>query len=125
MDAFIERFQAAFTPTDKSSGGGPFTRIVEAGGLSVRTLSVGEGAGTPGLLLHGFGSDLMSWLVTQEALAEARAVHSFDLPGHGRTAKAIAAGGVRPTAPRASPRLRRPGSSLRSKLAASTPWEAG
>jgi pyruvate dehydrogenase E2 component (dihydrolipoamide acetyltransferase) len=94
VDAFIKRFQAEFTPTEKSGGGGPLTKTVEAGGLSVRTLSVGEGAGAPVLLLHGFGSDLMSWLFNQEALAEGRAVHAFDLPGHGGTSKAIAAGGV-------------------------------
>ena len=60
-------------------GGGPATKIVEAAGLSVRTLSVGEGEGTPVLLVHGFGSDLMSWLFNQEALAEGRAVHAFSV----------------------------------------------
>jgi pyruvate dehydrogenase E2 component (dihydrolipoamide acetyltransferase) len=94
VDAFIEKFQAEFTPPEKAGGGGPLTKMVEAGGLSVRTLSVGEGAGTPVLLLHGFGSDLMSWLFNQEALAEGRAVHAFDLPGHGGSSKAIAASGV-------------------------------
>jgi pyruvate dehydrogenase E2 component (dihydrolipoamide acetyltransferase) len=94
IDAFIEQFRAAFTPSDKSGGGGPITTIIQAGGFSVRTLSVGEGVGAPVLLVHGFGSDLTSWLFTQEALAEGRAVHAFDLPGHGGTSKAIAAGGV-------------------------------
>ncbi len=94
VDAFIARFQAEFKPVEKSGDVGPATRTVQAGELSVRALSVGEGAGTPVLLLHGFGSDLMSWLFTQEALAEGRAVHAFDLPGHGGATKSIAACGV-------------------------------
>jgi pyruvate dehydrogenase E2 component (dihydrolipoamide acetyltransferase) len=94
VDAFIEKFQSEFTPAEKSVGSGPEPKIIDAGGLSVRTLSLGEGAGTPVLLVHGFGSDLMSWLFTQEPLAQGRAVHAFDLPGHGGTTKAIDAGGV-------------------------------
>jgi pyruvate dehydrogenase E2 component (dihydrolipoamide acetyltransferase) len=94
VDAFIEKFQSQFTPVVKSAGGGPQTRIVQAGGMAVRTLSVGEGAGTPVLLVHGFGGDLLSWLFTQEPLAQGRAAHAFDLPGHGGSTKAIDAGGV-------------------------------
>ena len=94
MDAFIEKFQAQFTPVVKSAGGGPQTRMVQAGGMAVRTLSVGEGGGTPVLLIHGFGGDLLSWLFTQESLAQGRVAHAFDLPGHGGSTKAIAAGGV-------------------------------
>jgi pyruvate dehydrogenase E2 component (dihydrolipoamide acetyltransferase) len=94
VDAFIEKFQSEFTPAEKSVGSGPEPKIIDAGGLSVRTLSLGEGAGTPVLLVHGFGSDLMSWLFTQEPLAQGRVVHAFDLPGHGGTTKAIDAGGV-------------------------------
>jgi pyruvate dehydrogenase E2 component (dihydrolipoamide acetyltransferase) len=94
VDAYIEKFQAAFTATVKASAGGPVAKNVQAGGLSVRTMSVGDGAGTPVLLVHGFGSDLMSWLFTQEALAQGRSVHAFDLPGHGGTTKAIGAGGL-------------------------------
>lgn len=94
VDAFVTKFQAEFKPTAKSGDSGPATRMVTAGGLSLRTLSIGEGAGAPVLLLHGFGSDLLSWLFTQEPLAEGRAVHAFDLPGHGGSAKTIVAGGV-------------------------------
>jgi pyruvate dehydrogenase E2 component (dihydrolipoamide acetyltransferase) len=94
VDAFIDKFQSQFTPVVKSASGGLRTRIVQAGGLAVRTLSVGEGDGTPLLLIHGFGGDLLSWLFTQEPLALGRAAHAFDLPGHGGSTKAIDAGGV-------------------------------
>ena len=94
VDAFIAAFQAQFTPVVKSAGGGPQTRVVQAGGMALRTLGVGEGEATPALLIHGFGGDLLSWLFTQEPLAQGRAVHAFDLPGHGGSVKAIDAGGV-------------------------------
>jgi pyruvate dehydrogenase E2 component (dihydrolipoamide acetyltransferase) len=94
VDAFIEKFQAQFTPVVKSAGGGPQTKMVQAGGMAVRTLGVGEGDGTPALLIHGFGGDLLSWLFTQEPLAQGRVAHAFDLPGHGGSTKAIDAGGV-------------------------------
>jgi pyruvate dehydrogenase E2 component (dihydrolipoamide acetyltransferase) len=94
VDAFIEQFQSQFTPVVKSADSGPQTRIVQAGGMAVRTLSVGEGGGTPVLLIHGFGGDLLSWLFTQEPLAQGRAAHAFDLPGHGGSTKAVDAGGV-------------------------------
>ena len=94
VDAFVERFRSEFKPVERSAGGGPQTRIIQAGGLTVRVLSVGEGEGAPVLLVHGFGSDLTAWLFTQEALAEGRAVHAFDLPGHGASTKAVEAGSV-------------------------------
>jgi pyruvate dehydrogenase E2 component (dihydrolipoamide acetyltransferase) len=94
VDAFVEKFQSEFKPVERSAGEGPQTRTIQAGGLTVRVLSVGEGAGTPVLLLHGFGSDLTAWLFTQEALADGRAVHAFDLPGHGASTKTIEAGSV-------------------------------
>jgi pyruvate dehydrogenase E2 component (dihydrolipoamide acetyltransferase) len=94
VDAFIEKFQSEFTPVERSASGGPQTRTIRAGELSVRVLSVGEGPGAPVLLVHGFGSDLMSWLFNQQALAEGRAVHAFDLPGHGATTKSVEGGSV-------------------------------
>jgi pyruvate dehydrogenase E2 component (dihydrolipoamide acetyltransferase) len=94
VDAFVEKFQSEFTPVERSAAGGPQTRNIHAGDLSLRVLSVGEGEGTPVLLIHGFGSDLTSWLFTQEALAEGRVVHAFDLPGHGASTKAVGAGSV-------------------------------
>ena len=45
-------------------------------------------AGTEGpaiLLLHGYGSDQLSWLANQQELAVAGRVYALDLPGHGET----------------------------------------
>jgi pyruvate dehydrogenase E2 component (dihydrolipoamide acetyltransferase) len=41
------------------------------------------GSGDPLVLLHGFGSDRLSWLGNQHELAKVASVHSVDLPGHG------------------------------------------
>jgi pyruvate dehydrogenase E2 component (dihydrolipoyllysine-residue acetyltransferase) len=62
---------------------------LEAGGLRLRYLELGEGTGVPALLLHGFGADLNTWMFTQPALAEGRRVVALDLPGHGGSAKEL------------------------------------
>src|SRR6516225_6911890 len=65
------------------------SREVEAAGLRLRYLELGEGLGVPVLLLHGFGADLNTWVFTQPALAEGRRVIALDLPGHGGSAKNV------------------------------------
>ena len=62
---------------------------LEAGGLRLRYLRLGEGGSVPVLLLHGFGADLNTWMFTQPALAEGRQVIGLDLPGHGGSAKRL------------------------------------
>jgi pyruvate dehydrogenase E2 component (dihydrolipoamide acetyltransferase) len=94
VDAFVETFNAEFATEAKSGAKGPEPRSIEAGGRRLRVLSIGEDGGTPVLLIHGFGSDLMSWLFNQEALAGDRAVHAVDLPGHGGSDKAVSEGSV-------------------------------
>src|SRR3974390_1914453 len=47
-------------------------RELEAAGLRVRYLELGEGDGTPVLLVHGFGADLNTWMFIQPALAGER-----------------------------------------------------
>lgn len=69
-------------------------REVEAGGLRLRYLELGEGDSIPVLLLHGFGADLNTWMFSQPALAEGRRVIALDLPGHGGSAKEVGAGNV-------------------------------
>ena len=49
-------------------------------GLAFKTLG---GAGEDVLLIHGFGSDRLSWLATSPALMPVARVHALDLPGHG------------------------------------------
>ncbi|HMD63174.1 MAG TPA: acetoin dehydrogenase dihydrolipoyllysine-residue acetyltransferase subunit [Stellaceae bacterium] len=64
-------------------------RELEAAGLRLRYLEVGEGDSVPVLLLHGFGADLNTWMFTQPALADGRRVVALDLPGHGGSAKQL------------------------------------
>jgi len=64
-------------------------RELEAAGLRLRYLALGEGDSVPVLLLHGFGADLNTWMFTQPALAEGRRVIALDLPGHGGSAKQV------------------------------------
>src|SRR5437868_15198432 len=64
-------------------------RELEAAGLRLRYLALGEGDSVPMLLLHGFGADLNTWVFTQPALAEGRQVIALDLPGHGGSTKQV------------------------------------
>jgi len=50
--------------------------------LAFRTLG---GSGEDAVLIHGFGSDRLSWLGTSPALVPLARVHSLDLPGHGES----------------------------------------
>lgn len=50
--------------------------------LAFRTLG---GSGEDAVLIHGFGSDRLSWLGTSPALISQARVHSLDLPGHGES----------------------------------------
>lgn len=49
-------------------------------GIAFRTLG---GTGDDLVLIHGFGSDRLSWAGTSPALMEVARVHALDLPGHG------------------------------------------
>lgn len=52
------------------------------------TPAIHAAAGTDGpaiLLLHGYGSDHLSWLANQQQLAAVGRVYALDLPGHGET----------------------------------------
>lgn len=51
--------------------------------MSAITFKTLGGAGPDLVLIHGFGSDRLSWAGTSPALMEVARVHSLDLPGHG------------------------------------------
>src|SRR5262249_46696505 len=72
-----------------TDGDAAHTREIAADGLRLRYLEMGEGAGVPVLLLHGFGADLNTWMFTQPALAEGRRVIALDLPGQGGSTKEL------------------------------------
>jgi pyruvate dehydrogenase E2 component (dihydrolipoamide acetyltransferase) len=93
IDDFVAGFKApessAEMPTDAEAAK---PRDVDAAGLRLRYLELGEGDSVPVLLLHGFGADLNAWMFTQPTLAEGRRVIALDLPGHGGSAKDVGAG---------------------------------
>jgi pyruvate dehydrogenase E2 component (dihydrolipoamide acetyltransferase) len=93
LDSYIADFQANFTVAAGEDGGGPAPEFGEAGGRRLRHLKAGDG-GTPIVLIHGFGSDMTSWMFNQGDLAEDRAVYAVDLPGHGESAKDVGQGSL-------------------------------
>lgn len=75
---------------------GSSTHHVDVGGvrLHVRRAGTYEDGGAPLLLLHGLGGDSTSWTLNQKALAADRPVIAVDLPGHGRSDRAVGDGTV-------------------------------
>lgn len=59
-------------------------------GITFKTLG---GEGEDLVLIHGFGSDRLSWAGTSPALMEVARVHALDLPGHGDSLAAEAGDG--------------------------------
>lgn len=96
-DGEIDSFVAGFAVPEPAAEAAadaetPKPRELEAAGLRLRYLEMGEGDSVPVLLLHGFGADLNTWMFTQPALAEGRRVIALDLPGHGGSAKEVGTG---------------------------------
>jgi len=89
IDTFVAGFAAPAPAAETEAETEAAPREVEAGGLRLRYVELGEGAGVPVLLLHGFGADLNTWMFTQPALADGRRVIALDLPGHGGSAKEL------------------------------------
>ncbi len=94
IDRFVAEFEARFAEAlaARKAEAAPEPATLEAGGRRIRYLEVGEGEGPPVLFLHGFGGDLTSWSLNQEALAGERRTLALDLPGHGGSDKRIARG---------------------------------
>jgi pyruvate dehydrogenase E2 component (dihydrolipoamide acetyltransferase) len=90
----IDTFVAGFAVPEPSADAEADTeatrpRELEAAGLRLRYLALGESDSVPALLLHGFGADLNTWMFTQPALGDGRRVVALDLPGHGGSAKQL------------------------------------
>jgi pyruvate dehydrogenase E2 component (dihydrolipoyllysine-residue acetyltransferase) len=90
LDSFISGFAvpepSAEAATDAEAAG---PRELDAAGLRLRYLALGEGDSVPALLLHGFGADFNTWMFNQPALADGRRVIALDLPGHGGSTKQV------------------------------------
>src|ERR1700720_2774206 len=96
-DGEIDTFVAGFAVPEPSAEAAVdaeavMPRELEAAGLRLRYLTLGEGDSVPVLLLHGFGADLNTWMFTQPALADERQVIALDLPGHGGSTKEVGSG---------------------------------
>ena len=95
IDAFIAAFEAEFATghTGEQAEAAPEPVIVQVDGRGIRYLETGrEHAGTPIVLIHGFGGDLNNWMFNQPVLAEDRRVIALDMPGHGGSSKDVGAG---------------------------------
>lgn len=92
IDALVARFEVEFVP--EAAAEGPVPQQMKVGGRRINYLVMGDGDATPLVLIHGFGSDLSTWMFNQAALAEARPVIALDLPGHGASDKNVGAGDV-------------------------------
>jgi pyruvate dehydrogenase E2 component (dihydrolipoamide acetyltransferase) len=90
IDTFVAGFAVPEPSAEAAAEAGTGSpRELEAAGLRLRYLALGEGDSVPVLVLHGFGADLNTWMFTQPALAEGRQVIALDLPGHGGSSKQL------------------------------------
>jgi pyruvate dehydrogenase E2 component (dihydrolipoamide acetyltransferase) len=92
IDAFVREFAIPETVVEDTEIEKAAPRDLDAGGQRLRYFELGAGPGDPVVLIHGFGSDLNSWMFTQPALAEARRTVALDLPGHGGSIKEVGSG---------------------------------
>jgi pyruvate dehydrogenase E2 component (dihydrolipoamide acetyltransferase) len=95
VEKFVGDFLASFKPPEKGAASGPVPEFVDAGGKRIRYLKAGPDTGTPIVLIHGFGADLMGWMFNQAELAADRPVYAIDLPGHGGSSKDVGDGTTR------------------------------
>ena len=96
LEADIDTFVAGFVvegPADGAADGAPVERKLERdeGTLVFKAAGLQNDA-TPVVLIHGFGGDSDNWLFNIDELAKTRPVYAIDLPGHGKSAKTLAAG---------------------------------
>lgn len=95
IDAAVAEFQRDFVPaTAGDADAGPQPEKAQIGGRTLRYLKLGEGDGTPVVLIHGFGGDLNNWLFNHADLATERTVWALDLPGHGESGKVVESGAL-------------------------------
>jgi pyruvate dehydrogenase E2 component (dihydrolipoamide acetyltransferase) len=88
IDSFVASYVVPAAETDEETTE-PAYHFVDLPFGTLRYAKRGEGEPAV-LLIHGFGGDLDNWLFNIDALAEGATVYALDLPGHGRSVKALA-----------------------------------
>lgn len=92
IDEFVTDNEDVIAVEDAGESG-PEPESVEVAGRMLRFLRRGEG-GPPALMIHGFGSNLNTWLFNHEPLSVGREVYALDLPGHGQSSKEVGDGTI-------------------------------
>lgn len=92
VEAYVQDFIDNFDWDAAAGDTGPEPETIDAGGMRLRFLKMGDAAGIPLIFIHGYGGDLNNWMFNQEALAETRTTYAIDLPGHGGSTKEVGAG---------------------------------
>lgn len=78
-----------------ATAGGVRTQLATlADGRTIRYRRMGAGEGTPIVMVHGFGGELLTWAANQVPLSARHPVIALDLPGHGGSSQDLGAGGV-------------------------------
>jgi pyruvate dehydrogenase E2 component (dihydrolipoyllysine-residue acetyltransferase) len=91
VDAFAQDFIDNFDWDVAADAGGPEPTTMDAGGIRIRFLKLGEADGPPVILIHGYGGDFNNWMFNQEPLSETHTTYAIDLPGHGGSTKDVGA----------------------------------
>ncbi len=78
-----------------ATAGGVRTQLATlADGRAIRYRRMGAGDGSPIVMVHGFGGELLTWAANQVPLSARHLVIALDLPGHGGSSQDLGAGGV-------------------------------
>ena len=93
IDAYVQDFNDKFDWDAAASAAGPEPETIDADGIRLRYLKMGDG-GVPIIFIHGYGGDLNNWMFNQEPLSESHTTYALDLPGHGGSTKAVGDGSL-------------------------------
>ena len=92
IEAYVKDFNDNFDWDAAAGDTGPEPEMIDADGIRLRYLKMGEADCTPVLFIHGFGGDLHNWMFNQSDLSENNTTYALDLPGHGGSTKAVGDG---------------------------------
>jgi pyruvate dehydrogenase E2 component (dihydrolipoamide acetyltransferase) len=95
IDAFVSKFEAEFAAViSQAAAEGPASRKLQVDDRQINYLKLGSAESAPIIFVHGFGSDLNSWMFNQPQLAQTHTTYALDLPGHGESDKQVQEGSV-------------------------------